>query len=120
MRRIPTLLEVERSHVLNTLHLCGNNRTLTAKMLGLSVRGLRMKLHQYQKAGFATAVAPACNEICGEVNAGGALEGRALPENEIATLNVIEELISVVEAIRVHAQPSAAQGRQRPRRKKRP
>ena len=117
MRRIPTLLEVERTHILNTLHLCGNNRTLTAKMLGLSVRALRMKLRQYQKAGFAIAVPPAGNEVCGEANVADALEGRELPENEIATINVIEELISVVEAITVHAQPSGPHGRQKPRRK---
>lgn len=117
MRRIPTLLEVERGHVLNTLHLCGNNRTLTAKMLGLSARDLRKKLHQYQKAGFAIAVPPACNEVCGEVSTHGALKGRELPENEIATINVIEELISVVEAITVHAQPSGALGRKKLRRK---
>jgi hypothetical protein len=117
MRRIPTLLEVERGHILSTLHLCGNNRTLAAKMLGLSVRDLRTKLHQYQKAGFAIAVPPACNEVCGEVNVAGAIEGRELPENEIATANVIEELISVVEAITVHAQPGGAHSRQKPRRK---
>ncbi len=44
MRRIPTLAEVERRHILNTLHVCGNNRTHAAKALGLPIRCLRMKL----------------------------------------------------------------------------
>jgi two-component system, response regulator FlrC len=52
MSRIPTLAEVERRHILNTLHLCGNNRTHTAKVLGLSIRGLRRKLHDYENDGF--------------------------------------------------------------------
>jgi hypothetical protein len=53
MRRIPTLAEVGRRHVLNTLHLCGNNRTHAAKVLGLSIRGLRLKLHEYERHGIA-------------------------------------------------------------------
>lgn len=51
MRRIPTVAEVERRHILNTLHLCGNNRTRAAKVLGLSIRGLRLKLHEYEREG---------------------------------------------------------------------
>ena len=46
MRRIPTLAEVERRHILDTLELCENNRTRAAKVLGLSIRGLRLKLHE--------------------------------------------------------------------------
>ncbi len=53
MRRIPTLAEVERRHVLNTLHICRNNRTHAARLLGLSIRGLRLKLHEYQSKGVA-------------------------------------------------------------------
>ena len=52
MRRIPTLAEVERRHILDTLDLCENNRTRAAKVLGLSLRGLRLKLHEYEHAGF--------------------------------------------------------------------
>jgi len=48
MRRIPTLAEVERRHIFNTLALCENNRTRAAKVLGLSIRGLRLKLHEYE------------------------------------------------------------------------
>ena len=52
MRRIPTLAEVERRHILDTLELCENNRTRAAKVLGLSIRGLRLKLHEYENEGF--------------------------------------------------------------------
>jgi DNA-binding NtrC family response regulator len=52
MRRIPTLAEVERRHIFNTLVFCENNRTRAAKVLGLSVRGLRLKLHEYKDEGF--------------------------------------------------------------------
>ncbi len=45
---IPTLSEVERRHILQTLARCGYNRTHAAKLLGLSIRCLRIKLHQYQ------------------------------------------------------------------------
>jgi DNA-binding NtrC family response regulator len=44
---IPTLAEVERRHILRTLAQCGYNRTHAAKVLGLSIRGLRIKLHEY-------------------------------------------------------------------------
>ncbi len=53
MRRIPTLAEVECRHILNTLRLCGNNRTRAAKVLGLSIRGLRLKLRGYERAGIS-------------------------------------------------------------------
>lgn len=52
MRRIPTLAEVERRHILDTLDLCENNRTRAAKVLGLSIRGLRLKLHEYEHEAF--------------------------------------------------------------------
>jgi len=114
MRRIPTLLEVERRHVLNTLHLCGNNRSLTAKVLGLSLRGPRIKLQQYEKAGFAIPVPLVGKEVCGEASAA---QGREFPEDEAATMDVIEELISVVEAIRERARPDDSDDDQMTRRK---
>jgi two-component system response regulator AtoC len=43
-----TLAEVERRHILETLSRCNHNRTRTAQMLGISVRTLRNKLHQYR------------------------------------------------------------------------
>ncbi len=45
---IPTLAEVERRHILRTLAICGYNRTHAAKLLGLSIRCLRLKLHEYE------------------------------------------------------------------------
>jgi hypothetical protein len=49
---VPTLAEVEREHILKTLARCSGNRTRAAILLGISIRGLRMKLHEYQQAGF--------------------------------------------------------------------
>ena len=75
MHLIPTLAEVERKHVLNTLRLCRNNRTHAAKVLGLSIRGLRIKLHRYEQDGFAVPPAGAaggvacsvCSSSAGEI-----------------------------------------------------
>lgn len=49
---ILTLAEIEREHVLKTLAHCSGNRTHTAKLLGISIRWLRIKLHEYRRAGF--------------------------------------------------------------------
>ena len=51
-RSVPTLADVEREHILKTLNCCSGNRTHAANLLGISIRGLRMKLHEYQRAGF--------------------------------------------------------------------
>lgn len=118
MRRIPTLLEVERTHILNTLRLCGNDRALTAKVLGLSARSLRIKLHQYEKVGFAIPVPLTGDEVGGgEFNVADPIQSRERPADEAATINVIEELISVVDAIRERAGPDDAGGGQAARRK---
>lgn len=42
-----TLAEVERTHILNTLLWCDGNRTRAAKVLNISIRGLRIKLSNY-------------------------------------------------------------------------
>src|SRR5262245_22334104 len=42
-----TLAEVEREHIIETLNCCDGNRTRAAKLLDISVRCLRMKLHQF-------------------------------------------------------------------------
>ncbi|MDH7499981.1 MAG: helix-turn-helix domain-containing protein, partial [candidate division NC10 bacterium] len=42
-----TMREVERDYILSTLKQMGGNRTRTAKVLGISVRGLRDKLKEY-------------------------------------------------------------------------
>ena len=41
------LLDFEREHILNPLRQCRGNRTHTARSLGISVRGLRIKLASY-------------------------------------------------------------------------
>jgi hypothetical protein len=46
-----TLAEVTRAHVLDTLVHCDGNRTRAAKLLGISVRGLRDKLREYADSG---------------------------------------------------------------------
>ena len=47
------LADVERQHILSTLVCCHGNRTLAAKLLGISIRGLRIKLHDYAQSGCA-------------------------------------------------------------------
>jgi diguanylate cyclase (GGDEF)-like protein len=42
-----TLAEVTRQHILESLRRCGGNRTWAARELGLSLRGLRLKLKHY-------------------------------------------------------------------------
>jgi two-component system response regulator AtoC len=44
-----TLKQLERRHILQTLKELGNNRTKAAKALGISIRTLRNKLHEYAK-----------------------------------------------------------------------
>jgi two-component system response regulator AtoC len=49
------LAEVEKMHILEVLEACGSNRTRAAEILGISIRTLRNKLHEYR----GTAQAPA-------------------------------------------------------------
>lgn len=42
-----SLADVTRQHILETLQQCGGNRTWAAKELGLSLRGLRLKVKHY-------------------------------------------------------------------------
>lgn len=42
-----SLSEVERRHILNTLHKVGGNRTEAARQLGISIRCLQYKLKEY-------------------------------------------------------------------------
>jgi len=46
-----TLAEVEREHILDALVCCHGNRTHTASLLDISLRGLRIKLHDYAQSG---------------------------------------------------------------------
>ena len=46
-----TLREVEREQILLTLRECMGNRTRAAKALGISLRGLRLKVRSYKASG---------------------------------------------------------------------
>jgi hypothetical protein len=48
-----TLAEVEREYILATLECCHGNRTHAASLLKISIRCLRIKLHDYAQAGCA-------------------------------------------------------------------
>jgi len=48
-----SLSDVEREHILRMLERCAGNRTHAAKLLGISIRGLRQKLLGYAQAGVA-------------------------------------------------------------------
>jgi hypothetical protein len=47
----PTLDDVERDYILSVLRRCEGNRTRASKLLGISVRGLRIKLAAYFEHG---------------------------------------------------------------------
>jgi DNA-binding NtrC family response regulator len=50
--------EVERELILETLSHCLGNRTRAAEMLGISIRTLRNKLHEYRAAGVTVPPIP--------------------------------------------------------------
>ena len=50
--------EVERELILETLSHCLGNRTRAAEMLGISIRTLRNKLHEYRAAGVSVPPVP--------------------------------------------------------------
>jgi DNA-binding NtrC family response regulator len=50
--------EVERDLILETLTHCLGNRTRAAEMLGISIRTLRNKLHEYRALGVAVPAVP--------------------------------------------------------------
>ena len=50
--------EVERDLILETLTHCLGNRTRAAEILGISIRTLRNKLHEYRAQGAPVPVAP--------------------------------------------------------------
>jgi DNA-binding NtrC family response regulator len=45
--KFPTLAELEKHHIFAALDRCKGNRTHAAKMLDVSIRTLRNKLHEY-------------------------------------------------------------------------
>ena len=50
--------EVERDLIIETLTHCLGNRTRAAEILGISIRTLRNKLHEYRAQGAPVPVAP--------------------------------------------------------------
>lgn len=46
-KRLPTLAEIEKRHILSALDHCNGNRTHAANLLDVSIRTLRNKLHEY-------------------------------------------------------------------------
>jgi DNA-binding NtrC family response regulator len=48
---ITPLEQVEKDHILRALEICDGNRTQAAKQLGISIRTLRNKLHEYGVSG---------------------------------------------------------------------
>ena len=63
MRCYPTLAEVERRYILSILTLCANNRTRAARILGVSIRGLRLKLHNFEGHGFDVPPPPSNRKL---------------------------------------------------------
>jgi DNA-binding NtrC family response regulator len=43
-----TLADVQREHIIATVQGCGGNRSQAAKILHISIRSLRMKMHLYR------------------------------------------------------------------------
>lgn len=113
MRCIPTLYEVGRRYLLNTLHMHGNDRRLAAKPLACSDSA---KAAASEETKFAGPVSLARDDGCGEVN--GAVPGTELSEHETASVNVIEELISLVEAIGERVQRGDVASQTTPREQK--
>jgi DNA-binding NtrC family response regulator len=52
-----TLYECEREHILEIVARCEGNRTHAAKILDISIRGLRDKLRCYAQQGFPVPAA---------------------------------------------------------------
>jgi two-component system, response regulator FlrC len=46
-KKLPTLAEIEKNHILAALNHCKGNRTHAANLLDVSIRTLRNKLHEY-------------------------------------------------------------------------
>jgi len=46
-----TVADIERELILETLRHCSGNRTHAANILGISIRTLRNKLHEYAESG---------------------------------------------------------------------
>ena len=51
-KKVGYLAQMEREAILSALRAYGGHRTHTAEFLGITVRGLRIKLAQYELQGF--------------------------------------------------------------------
>jgi len=49
--QITSLEQVEKDHILRAIEICDGNRTQAARQLGISIRTLRNKLHEYGMSG---------------------------------------------------------------------
>ena len=58
---VPTLAELERRHIFVALERCDGNRTHAARLLDISIRTLRNKLHEY--SGHAVSLASEPEEL---------------------------------------------------------
>jgi DNA-binding NtrC family response regulator len=56
-----TVADVERDLIIDTLKHCAGNRTHAARLLGISIRTMRNKLHEYSAAGVSVP-APGAND----------------------------------------------------------
>ena len=61
-----TVAEVEREHIMDTLTGCDGNRTRAAKFLGISLRGLRIKLRHFDQLGSQIPAANFCSRSSDE------------------------------------------------------
>ncbi|MBM3848425.1 MAG: sigma-54-dependent Fis family transcriptional regulator, partial [Verrucomicrobia bacterium] len=56
LESLPTLDQLEKDLIFAALKRCNNNRTHSARMIGISLRTLRNKLADYRKAGYREAM----------------------------------------------------------------
>jgi two-component system, NtrC family, response regulator HydG len=58
--RIPgcSMAELEKYAILKTLEACGGSTTKTAEMLGISIRTIQYRLHQYGMRGPSSSGSP--------------------------------------------------------------
>ncbi len=66
-----TIAEVEKNLILQTLLHTGNNRTRAAQLLGISIRTLRNKLHEYNYPSSALLLEEAESQVEGVEQSGG-------------------------------------------------
>jgi two-component system, NtrC family, response regulator HydG len=75
--RIPgcTMAELEKYAILKTLEACGGSTTKTAEMLGISIRTIQYRLHQYGLRGARVSGSSGSSGAPGSSAAGGGHDG---------------------------------------------